>query len=142
MKMRAITLLFLTSTVFAYENETHGLMTLESFAISMLGPTNPASAELYLRLGFDRLAATPPFQQSGLPSCMDNGTSPSNEAYIDADPAWLNSAAPDASMRKFRCAKEYEQRSYPPTYRGLITSTLGATPTLRLEAWLIRVLPS
>ena len=138
MNMKPIALMLCATTASAYEVETHGLFTLESYNGSVLGPSNPASADLYFRLGFDRVAEAAPFQQSSSADCADGGLLPTNESYIDADPAWLNLPAPDASKRKIRCSKEYEFRSYPPEYRGLRTNLLGPTPVQRLEAWLMR----
>ena len=91
MKLKPIALMLCASAASAYEVETHGLMTLESFNVSILGRTNPASEDVYRRLGFDRVAETAPFHQAISPNCADDGMIPTNESYIDADPSWLAS---------------------------------------------------
>ena len=124
---------------FAYEVETHGLLTREAFDYSNLGRSNPANAEFYARLGFDCVDANAPFNQDGAPACAGTAAEPKLQAYIDAQPGWLTASNPDSSNRKFRCVQEYERASFQPDYRASIQgSLLGATPQLRLEAWLMR----
>jgi hypothetical protein len=138
MNVRPFILLFCVSASWAYEVETHGLFTVESFNVSLLGPANPTSAAVYARLGFDRLNVETPFQQPGLAACAGIGNDPKQDAYVDAQPAWLNLGFPDVGNRKFRCPTAYDLGSMPPAYRRLITSPLGASPELRFEAWLMR----
>ena len=135
---RFLIFLLLCSDCWAYEVETHGLMTNESFDASILGASNSTQAEVYLRLGFDRVNATDPFFQAGLATCETLSDDPKRNAYVDAQPAWLSGGAPDAANRKFRCVQEYEKASFPPQFRGLIDRGLGPTPALRLEAWTMR----
>jgi|GEM_PF-5091961 len=105
---------------FAYEVETHGLLTREAFDYSNLGRSNPANAEFYARLGFDRVDANAPFNQDGAPACAGTAAEPKLQAYIDAQPGWLTASNPDSSNRKFRCVQEYERASFQPDYRASI----------------------
>ena len=140
MKHTIVVLCLLLSYGFAsaYEVETHGLFTVESFNVSVLGSANPVAGALYARLGFERLNPESPFLQPGLAACVAIGDDPKQDAYIDAQPAWLNMGLPDVGNRKFRCPTTYELGSMPPAYRRLITSPLGASPQLRFEAWMMR----
>jgi hypothetical protein len=138
MNIRSLALIFLSANLSAFEVETHGFMTLESYSSSILGADNTASAEVYFRLGFDRVAAGRPFFQPGLASCEGVANDPKQDAYIDPQPAWLVANSPDIGNRQFRCPQEYERASLPPAYRGLTPSNFGSTPELRLEAWMMR----
>ena len=113
-----------------YEVQTHAFFGREAFGISNLNGASPASTELYLRLGFDRLAAPEPFQQDALTNCTGNSAVPQNDSYIDPKGEWLENGAvpPDAANRKFRCIQRYELESFPPDYRKLVPSSLGPSP--------------
>lgn len=132
-----LTLVFATSAN-AYEVETHGAITLNAFDYSVLGNNNPGQADLYRRLGFDRVDLERPFFQVVGPQCDVTGLVPQVDGYVDPDPAWLASGNPDSSNRRIRCPQQYERNSMNPQYRGLVGSNLGSTPQLRLEAWLMR----
>ena len=138
---RLLAFILVTSPANAYEVETHGLLTLEAYKVSVLQPL-PSPNPLYVRLGFDRQDAQDPYFQPDLTSCQSNGTDPKQAAYIDPVGTWLEgNVAPDSSNRKFRCVQDYEKASFPPVYRGLVVQNgeqVGPTPALRLEAWLMR----
>jgi hypothetical protein len=50
---RLLAFIIVTSPANAYEVETHGLLTLEAYKVSVLQPL-PSPNPLYVRLGFDR----------------------------------------------------------------------------------------
>jgi hypothetical protein len=69
---KLIALALLSSSAWAYEVETHGLLTVEAYKLSVLGPTiaNP----LYINLGFDRVDAQNPYLQPNLADCASSGS--------------------------------------------------------------------
>jgi hypothetical protein len=129
----------IVATAHAYEVETHSEITRGAFRNSILGSSAAGQVDLYFRLGFDRTDLANPFRQLSAPSCTSTSSDPAADAYVDAQPQWLSAGNPDAPNRRFRCIQSYEQLSFFPTYRGLAEdTTLGPTPVLRLEAWLMR----
>ena len=140
---RFLALVWVASAASASEVETHGLITLEAYKISVLQQTSSLNPNpLYTRLGFDRQDSQNPYFQPDLADCQTSGSDPKQAAYMDAVGAWLDgNTAPDTNNRKFRCIQDYEKASFPPVYRGLTVQTgeqLGPTPAVRLEAWLMR----
>ena len=92
----------------AYEIETHGLFTEDAFDHSIIGRLNPASAEIYQRLGFDRLDPFRGFDQAGLADCANPaGSAPKLDAYVDPKASWTGTPLPDSSNVKFRCSQPY-----------------------------------
>ena len=85
---RLLAFILVTSPANAYEVETHGLLTLEAYKVSVLQPL-PSPNPLYVRLGFDRQDAQDPYFQPDLTSCQSNGTDPKQAAYIDPVGTWL-----------------------------------------------------
>jgi len=139
MKSRSflVALLF-SSSALAYEVETHGAITDNAFEYSILGTRNPNQADVYSRLGFDRVDVRQPFFQTIGSSCSASSSTPQVNAYTDPDPAWLTQNNPDTGNLRVRCPQEYERNSMSPAFRGLVPSTLGPTPHLRFEDWLMR----
>ena len=127
---------------FAYETPTHAFVTKAAFDRSDLAVN---SAELYARLGFDRLDINQPFQTGFPDSCTGAATTfERDSSYVDARGPWLVGAnvPPDTSNAFFRCPQIYERREMPPEYSGrplLVGPTIpvapGPTPQLR---WLAR----
>jgi hypothetical protein len=137
-----ITLLIVSASTCGFNLETHGFLTQEAFNKSLLSGLTPASADLYFRLGFDRLDIKHPFKRDAGAGCKYPGISLYEEdEYLDARGTWLNAAAPDASNVVSRCPTIYEQRSMPPDYSGLLPSpaaAIGPLGPLRFEGWLMR----
>lgn len=135
--MRALTILLVASTsAVAYEVDTHGRMTQTSYERSALKTDNG----LLQRLGFDRLDLNLPLRSEVLlpVACISDGTPLYRDAYVDAEGTWQELAF-DVDVR-FRCPNDYEKRLMPPEYSGRIAPppTLGDTPDLRFESWLMR----
>jgi len=135
--MRAFAFLLVASTsAYAYEVDTHGQMTQTAFERSALTTDNG----LLERLGFNRLDANLPFRSTvqNPIGCIPDGTPLYHDAYVDAEGEWQEQAF-DVDVR-FRCPNRYEKRLMLPRYSGRIAppSTLGSTPELRIEAWLMR----
>jgi len=129
---------------FAYETPTHAFMTKAAFDRSDLAVN---SAELYARLGFDRLDINQPFQTGFPDGCIGPATTfERDSAYVDARGNWLVGAnvPPDTSNAFFRCPQIYERRNMRPEYSGRTRAPSatppqpGPTPQLRFEAWLMR----
>lgn len=133
MKKLRLFALLLPPMAFAYEVDTHALMTQGAFQGSML----TTDATLFQRLGFDRLPTTAPFQASWQQDCTANAILPGKTAYADALGNW--SGTDFSSDLRFRCTENYEKLVMPPRYSGRIPpDSLGATPELRFESWLMR----
>ena len=142
---RFLTLTLICGNAHAYETPTHAFMTKAAFDRSDLAVN---SAELYARLGFDRLNINQPFQTGFPDGCLGTAsTFERGSAYVDARGNWLVGAnvPPDTNNAFFRCPQTYERRNMPPEYSGrplLVGPTIpvapGPTPQLRFEAWLMR----
>lgn len=133
--MRAwMILLMMASTSFAYEVDTHGLMTQAAYGRSAL----KSDAALLSRIGFDRLDLMRPLDSSATECDADGAFMPLRDAYTDARPAWTGTDY--LGDLHFRCPNLYEKRLMLPRYSGRIPPTpeLGATPELRFESWLMR----
>jgi hypothetical protein len=128
--------------VCSYNLETHALITQEAFDKSILSGQTVASKDLYFRLGFDRLDIQHPFKFDGGTGCKFPFISNYEEdEYLDARGTWLNAPAPDLTNVVSRCPTQYEQRSMPPKYTGLLTTpdaVVGPLGWLRFEGWLMR----
>lgn len=133
--MRAwMILLMMASTSFAYEVDTHGLMTQAAYGRSAL----KSDAALLSRIGFDRLDLMRPLDSSATECDADGAFMPLRDAYTDARPAWTGTDY--LGDLYFRCPNQYEKRLMLPRYSGRIppTAELGVTPELRFESWLMR----
>jgi hypothetical protein len=71
---KLIALVLISSSACAYEVETHGLLTVEAFKISVLG--QPIANPLYIALGFDRVNAQNPYLQPSLADCIEQFAKP------------------------------------------------------------------
>ena len=134
--MRALVFLLTASTsALAYEVETHGLMTRTAYERSAL----KTNAGLLLRLGFDRLDQQAPLRVPGESTpCWTGSSSPTVDSYPDASGDWPGY---ESSVGVYaRCPDDFEKRLMLPEYSGRIAppATLGNTPELRIEAWLMR----
>jgi hypothetical protein len=138
----SVLIIYLASPLWAFNLETHAVITKEAFDRSILSGQSVASRDLYFRLGFDRLDAQHPFKFDGGTGCKFPFISNYEEdEYLDARGNWLNAPAPDLTNVVSRCPTQYEQRSMPPDYTGLLSnpsSTVGPLGWLRFEGWLMR----
>jgi len=127
--------------VWAFNLETHALITLEAQKRSVLADTN---VDLAQRYGFDRLDPKRTFDNQNTVKC---GLTSANsvayrDGYIDASDAWLKQPGASPRSNVFgRCPTLFEQRSMPPNYTGLLPAAanpVGPTGWLRIEGWLMR----
>jgi hypothetical protein len=142
---RLLTLMISIGSAHAYETPVHAFMTKTAFDRSDLAVN---SAELYARLGFDRLNINQPFQTGFPDGCIGAATIfERDNSYVDALGPWLvgPNVPPDTNNARFRCPQTYERRDMPPEYSGrplLVGANIpvapGPTPQLRFEAWLMR----
>jgi len=140
-----LTLALLCGNAQSYETPTHAFITKAAFDRSDLAVN---SADLYARLGFDRLNINQPFQTGFPDGCIGAASIfERDSAYVDARGNWLVGAnvPPDTSNAFFRCPQTYERRNMPPEFSGrplLVGQSIpvapGPTPQLRFEAWLMR----
>lgn len=122
--------------VAAWEVDTHAWITLRTFERSNLNSTGPAGNVLIQRLGFDRYDPKATFRSPGLTSLM---LGPSDK-YFDLLPDWDQfQVDPSIPSQSNRFPNNWEYSRFPEGHRlGANPGTLGTTPQLRLEAWLMR----
>ncbi len=134
---RFLLLTTISTSAFAYEVDTHGRMTQTVFERSVL----TTDSGLLQRLGFDRLDKQLPLRSEAPPlplACISSGDPLYRDAYADAEGDWQEQTF--GFEVRFRCPNDYEKRLMPPGYSGRIAPppTLGNTPELRFESWLMR----
>ncbi|NJR44087.1 hypothetical protein HC761_01115 [bacterium] len=123
-------------TLFAWEVDTHAWMSREAFERSVLNPNTPEGANFAKRLGFDRLDPQAVFLSPGLAA---TGTGASSK-YFDLEGDWdQNASNPAVPPVAIRFPNDWEHSRFPGNYRlNTNPGSLGPTPQLRLESWLMR----
>jgi hypothetical protein len=120
----------------AWEVDTHAWMSREAFDRSILNPNTPEGALFAKRFGFDRLDTQAVFRSPGLAA---TGTGVSSK-YFDLEGDWdQNASNPVIPAVANRFPNDWEHSRFPGNYRlNTNPGSLGPTPQLRLESWLMR----
>ena len=124
------------SNLGAWEVDTHSWMTREAFERSVMNPNSTEGILFAKRLGFDRLDPQAVFRSPGLAA---TGTGSSSK-YFDLEGNWDQSTSnPLVPQIANRFPNDWEYSRFPGNYRlNTNPGSLGPTPQLRLESWLMR----
>jgi len=120
----------------AWEVDTHAWIMLKAFERSNLNPNGRAGDALVKRLGFDRLDPQAAYQIPGISLFAVGG----RNKYFDLEGNWDQSISnPPIPSIAIRPVSDWEHSRFPESYRlNAAIGTLGPTPQLRLESWLMR----
>ena len=124
------------SNLGAWEVDTHSWMMREAFERSVMNPNSAEGILFAKRLGFDRLDPQAVFRSPGLAA---TGTGSSSK-YFDLEGNWDQSTSnPLVPQIANRFPNDWEYSRFPGNYRlNTNPGSLGPTPQLRLESWLMR----